>query len=645
VAGREPRRVPYVPALDGLRAIAVIAVLLYHADLGWIPGGFLGVEIFFVISGYLITLLLVSEHEQNGRLSFRRFWFRRARRLLPAVFALLLVVSLTVVLFVREQAARTRGDVLAGLTYTTNWYLTFTNTSYFESFGRPPMLQHLWSLAVEEQFYLVWPLVLALLLWVCKRRPERMVVPMLGMVLVSTVLMAVLYNPSDPSAVYYGTHTRTAGLILGAAFALFWRPGYLDRGPVAARGRTLDLVGLGGLAVLGLIMATVGDQDALLYRGGFLVVGLATLACIAMATHPGSLVARFLSIGPIVWVGTRSYAIYLWHWPVYVLTRPGIDVPWSPGITLVVRLLITGVLAELSYRLIESPIRNGAVRRWLTRLYRARGDDRRRRLRTTRWVTAGILLAILVSVIGLASARPQASAVQRSIEAGQSALAATQTSIASPASPPDQGVAPEASVATVSTTTIPGATATAASATTAPATTTPASTAAPATVATTAAPVKPIGTIAIGDSVMLGAAPQLKAMLGNDSYIDAHVGRQFREATGMIDSLAASGQLGNTVIVHLGNNGTVDADTVDAVLDRLGNVPKVLVVNVRVDRDWQDSVDAILAARVPAHKNAALVDWYAASDGHPEYFYDDQTHLRPAGAQAYAAMIKSALGT
>ena len=160
----------------------------------------------------------------------------------------------------------------------------------------------------------------------------------------------------------------------------------------------------------------------------------------------------------------------------------------------------------------------------------------------------------------------------------------------------------------------------------------------------TTAPVHPIGTIAVGDSVMLGAAPQLKAVLGDDSYIDAHVGRQFKEAVSMVDAWAAGGQLGNTVIIHLGNNGTVDADTVDAVLDRLGDVPRVLVVNVRVDRPWQDSVDAILAARVPAHKNAALVDWYAASDGHPEYFYDDQTHLRPAGAQAYAAMIKAALG-
>jgi lysophospholipase L1-like esterase len=327
---------------------------------------------------------------------------------------------------------------------------------------------------------------------------------------------------------------------------------------------------------------------------------------------------------------------------VYVLTRPGIDVPWSPGVTLIVRLAITGVLAELSYRLIENPIRRGAVRKWLTGLYRARGEDRRHRLRTTRWVVGGVTLAIVVSAIGLAHAKPQASAVQRSIEAGQNALSVSQTTIApatgDPTSTTTPGAGPTPTVAGAAITTAPDASATSVPATAAP----PSS--APATVATAAAPSAAISAIAIGDSVMLGAAPQLKAVLGPDSYIDAHVGRQFKEAVGMIDSFAANGQLGKTVIVHLGNNGTVNAETVDDVLDRLGNVPRVLVVNVRVDRDWQDSVNATLAARVPAHPNAVLVDWFAASDGHPEYFYDDGTHLRPVGAEAYAATIKAALG-
>ena len=503
-----------------------------------------------MISGYLITLLLVTEHEQNGRISLRRFWFRRARRLLPAAYALLLVVSLTVVIFVREQAEQTRGDVIAGLTYTTNWYLVFTGQSYFQSFGRPSLLQHLWSLAVEEQFYLVWPLILVGLLVLCKRRPERMAIPMLAMVAASTVLMAVLYDAADPSRAYFGTDTRAGGLILGATFALFWRPGYLHRGAVAAKGRILDLVGLAGLAALAVIMATVADQDAILYRGGFLVVGLSTLACIAMATHPGSLVAKVLSIRPVVWVGTRSYAIYLWHWPVYCLTRPGVDVPWSPGPTLVVRLVLTGVLAELSYRLVEGPIRHGALRQWATKLYRAKGQDRQRRLRTTRWVAGTLSIAIVVSVVGLADAKPHASAVEREHQ-GRPERAehadvggAGGTAHPMPASPPPwprhvrrRPPRPPASI---------------------PRRRRPPPCPPPPTPPRRPPCRRAIHTIAIGDSVMLGAAPQLKDVLGPDSYVDAHVGRQFKEAASMVDWFAANGKLGQVVIVHLGNNGTVE---------------------------------------------------------------------------------------
>jgi peptidoglycan/LPS O-acetylase OafA/YrhL len=615
----------------------VVAVLVYHASLGWLKGGFLGVEVFFVISGYLITLLLVNEHERTGSIGFKRFWFRRARRLLPAVYTLLLVVSITVVLFVRDQAVRTRGDVIAGLTYTTNWYLISSGTSYFDSFGRPPLLRHLWSLAVEEQFYLLWPLLLALLLVVCKRRPERMAIPMLAMVIGSTVLMAVLYNPVDPSRVYYGTDTRAGGLILGALLALFWRPSYLRRGPVAERGPTLDVVGMAGLVVLAAVMMTVGDQDALLYRGGFLIVGLATLACIAMATHPRSRVAKVLGLTPILWIGTRSYSIYLWHWPVYVLTRPGIDVPWSPAETFAVRLILTGVLAELSYRFIERPIRRGAIHRWFSGLWRSTGPDRLRRLRTTRWVTIGLTAAILIGGVGLASAKSHAGAVERSIQAGQATLSAQTPvvdSTVAPAGPPTSTPGPDAATA-------------AGPADSAPPASDPASTAAapvaPTTAPPTTAPV-PIPAIAIGDSVMLGAAPELKKVLGPDSYIDAHVGRQFKEAVGMIDWFIQNGKLGRVVVIHLGNNGTVNAATVDDVLDRLGNVPKVVVLTVRVDREWQDSVNATLAARVPAHPNAVLLDWFTASADHPEYFYDDGTHLRPAGAAAYAAFIQTAAG-
>ena len=282
----------------------------------------------------------------------------------------------------------------------------------------------------------------------------------------------------------------------------------------------------------------------------------------------------------------------------------------------------------------ERPIRNGAIHRWFIRLWRSTGDDHLRRLRATRWAAVGLAAVVLVGAVGLAGAKSHAGEVERSIEAGQAALSA-QTTLAV-----DTPAAATTAVAPDTGTTIAGPARSGACAVvpSVPTTAIPPTTAPPTTVAA-------IPAIAIGDSVMLGAAPELKTMLGANSYVDAHVGRQFKEAETMVDWLSGTGRLGPLVILHLGNNGTVSASTVDDVLDRLGNVARVIVLNVRVDRDWQDSVNATLAARVPVHKNAVLLDWFTASAEHPEYFYDDGTHLRPAGAAAYTAFIQAAIGT
>jgi peptidoglycan/LPS O-acetylase OafA/YrhL/CubicO group peptidase (beta-lactamase class C family) len=357
-----PARIPYLPGLDGLRAIAVTGVLLYHAGLGAL-GGFLGVETFFVLSGFLITALLLAEWRAEGRVDLRTFWLRRARRLLPALFALLALTLVVASVVLPEEVADLGAQTLAALAYVTNWHLIATQQSYFDATLRPPLLQHLWSLAVEEQFYLLWPLLFTL--GIARLGRRGLLVATLAAAAASTAAMALLAEPgADPSRVYYGTDTRAAGLLLGAALALVWTPGVAPRLEHPAAGRLLDAAGLIALAGLGLAYALVNEQDPLLYRGGFTLVALATAVVVAACTHSrATLLPRLLGLAPLRWLGQRSYGIYLWHWPVFMLTRPMIDVSFDGPLFTVLRFAAVLLLAELSFRFVETPVRQGALAR------------------------------------------------------------------------------------------------------------------------------------------------------------------------------------------------------------------------------------------------------------------------------------------
>jgi peptidoglycan/LPS O-acetylase OafA/YrhL/CubicO group peptidase (beta-lactamase class C family) len=354
-------RLPYMPGLDGLRALAVAAVLLYHAEIG-VVGGFLGVEIFFVLSGFLITALLFAEWQQHGYIQLSGFWMRRARRLLPALFVMLTGTFALAWLLVPDELSGLRTDALAALGYVMNWRLVFSQQSYFDPMIRPSLLQNLWSLAVEEQFYLLWPV-----LFIAGMRYLRrfgLLAAILILAAASVVLMAWQYQPgADPSRIYYGTDTRAAGLLIGAALALAWPP---RRTPAAGRaGLVLD--GVGALALLGLLVAFVRvyEYHPWLYRGGFLLTAVGTAIVIVAAIHPRArLVPAILSWRTLRWIGLRSYGIYLWHWPIFMVTRPYQDVQFDGWPLLLLRFSLVLGLAALSYRFVELPIRQGAIERW-----------------------------------------------------------------------------------------------------------------------------------------------------------------------------------------------------------------------------------------------------------------------------------------
>lgn len=638
----KPNRLPYLPALDGLRALSVIAVLLYHAEVGWAKGGFIGVEVFFVISGYLITSLLIAEYRETGRIDLKNFWGRRARRLLPAVVALIVAGLAFTVIFLPDEVARLRRDALAAAGYVSNWYLIVDQQSYFESWGRPPLLRHLWSLAVEEQFYLVWPLAFAVLMRFL--RAPFVPVLLIAAATASAVLMAVLYEPgADPSRVYYGTDTRATGLLLGAAMAFVWRPG-ASAGRFCARAlpATAGTTGLVALAVLGL---TLDANGSFVYRGGLALVSIATLAVIVGATRPSAL-SRVIGIAPLRWAGTRSYGIYLWHWPLFMITRPDIDVPLDGIALLVLRFALTFALAEASYRLVESPIRNGLLNRVWRTIRSERCARLSQRLRDVSIAAATAAFAIVLGacvVSADAPGRPSYLPDDKYYEdpwADDYPIKPTwppKTPSASPSPAPTPSHSPTPAPTPMPVDPQPTDTPVV---TPAP---TPPPPPPPTPLPATPPPVTPARVFAIGDSVMLGAADTLAAHVPNCA-IDAEVGRQSWTAIDILRWRQSQGILGDAVVVHIGNNGTFTSAQFDEMMGILSNVPRVVIVNVRVPRDWEAGNNAVFAAGVARYSNAILVDWHGASAGNPALFWEDSIHLRPEGANLYASLIAQALG-
>lgn len=363
----------YMPGLDGLRAIAVLAVIVFHLGFHWAPGGLLGVGIFFTLSGYLITDILLSQLSQRGRIDMPRFWLARARRLLPALFVMLAIVTAWVTIFGPAQPDQFRKAVLSSAFYVNNWEQIFANVSYFARFAPEGPLNHLWSLSVEEQFYILWPFLLLLGVKLVHERPlpsgvrPRLAVVAIVLALVSSIEMAILYHPSlDPSRIYYGTDTRAGGLLFGAALAMVWPSRRLSRRIAPQARNLLDGLGVLGLLVIAVMIWQVGEFDRFLYQGGFIVLSLATVLVLMPLAHPACRLGSWLGTPPLRWVGVRSYGIYLWQTPIIVLTGPGSKPPEGLlGKALQVAAILA--IAGLSWHFVEEPIRHGAIGRFFAR--------------------------------------------------------------------------------------------------------------------------------------------------------------------------------------------------------------------------------------------------------------------------------------
>ena len=576
----------YIHSVDGLRAVAVIAVLLYHLGIDWIPGGFLGVDLFFVISGYVITGLILDSIARSGTLDLRAFYLSRIRRLVPALVAMLVFTTLFIGVYAPDTVRRFLADIPYVMTGSMNWALVSRQQDYFEAIGRPPLLQHTWSLAVEAQFYLIWPLVLLFILRYFGKKNipfAALAIAIASGVTLFAYSIRIDTQESAISHVYFGTDTHSIGLFLGSALAVSWQPQNLTR-EISKRAQDfIDLIGVVGLLGLFSTFLFINENDPTLYRIAFPLSALFGCATLISVVHPASRFAPILSTRPLIWIGERSYGIYLWHWIVFQLTRPSIDLVGDDWALYALRVLIVFALADISLRYIEIPVRRGYFELWFRGMkYRTKAVRLRQQLSTITAVLVTIAATSLVSI----------NAMERADQiAAQEKAAVTDNN----SDDVDQVI--------------------------------------------TAADTP--GLWVTGDSVILGIRNVL-AQYERIELINARVGRQINE---LIEVAKTDQQFvgKSPVVLNLGNNNKLVESDVVKLMEIVKDQPKIIVVNTAVPRSWKESNNALINSVVSRYPNTTVIDWASLSENHPEYFATDGVHLNPPGVNAYVSAIREVL--
>jgi len=578
----------YIPAIDGLRAISVIAVLLYHLTLPWWPGGFLGVDLFFVISGYVITRLILDSIERSSALDLRKFYRSRIRRLFPALIFMVVTTTLFIGVWAPETVKRFVSDLPFLFTGLMNWALVAREQDYFSTIGRPPLLQHTWSLAVEIQFYLLWPLILLFVLRFFGKK--RIPAFALFFALASGTLL-FLYSvkidaesSSSVSHVYFGSDTHSIGLFLGAALAVRWIPRNFSADIEEGAKNFIDGFGIAAFIGLLSLFLFVDPNDPTLYRIAFPLTAIFGCMALMSLVHPASRLARQFTRAPMMWIGERSYGIYLWHWVVFQVTRPSVDLVGEDWALYSLRILIVFALADISYRWIEVPVRNGAIELWIKGL-KYRTPVVRARQKS--------LVAIAVVALFAATTTVSINAIERSNEATDAAARSVDENGSGSDFDP------------------------------------------------VASPNGKTGLWIAGDSVILGIRSLLEGYEPVD-LINARVGRQLPELIDVV-RVDVKSVPESIAIVNLGNNGAISEDRVRELFELLKNQPYFVVVNAAVPRGWREANNEIITSVIDEYPNGRLVDWDRISTDRPEYFAPDGVHLVPTGANVYVSSILEVL--
>lgn len=597
----------YVTGIDGVRTLAVLGVIIYHLLPTTLPGGYLGVPLFLLISGYFVTLQLVRQMDQTGGIQLTKFYLKRLRRLYPVLIVMLTVTTAYITLFARDLLHNIKSTIATNLLWVYNWWEIGHGQSYFDRFNGESPFTHLWTLGVEAQFYFLWPLILFMLFLILRKR-SKIKWTVFILAVASAVEMALLFDPQNINRVYYGTDTRAFSLLLGSWLALCWPIDHLNANLTAHAARILDGVGIGALLITLLGFFTLPGQSSWTYRGGMFFYSLIGMILIATIVHPDSHMNRWLTNPFFTWIGQRSYGIYVYQLPVMVFYERVIEIGRHPVINALVECLLILAISEFSYRLVEQPLAHyqwrylpASIRHWID----FKMHD------WHQWLKVGpVVIICFIALCGLMmpSKPAKKSAVQTRIEKSRQATAAKNKQIA-------KGKTAKVNVNSKSLQKKYGLTSNQLKA------------------------ASELKVTAIGDSVMADASQDIQEIMPH-AYVDAEVGRQGSATPAVIKDLKAKGQLQKNVILNLGTNGAMDSQTINDILTAIGKDHQVYWITPHVPtRDWEQTVCDQIKQAAKQNANVHVIDWNQAANGHAEWFAQDKVHMNEQGNAYFTQLI------
>ena len=603
----------YLPSIDSLRALAVLAVIIYHVDVNYLPGGFLGVDLFFVLSGYLISSLIIKEYRKTGSINLYNFYLRRARRLLPAVYFMITVGIILMVMFNEVLLKKSHLDAIFGYIYSSNWWYIFHKLDYFDSFGSQSPFKHLWSLAIEEQFYMIFPLLFLLINSKKKGKDgtyklsKSFLYIVLGLIFVSLITHILLFDINNISRIYFGTDTRAFSLLVGVVGAILYPMDKLNTKITPQENIVYSVVSLISITTLITIMIYTSEYNTWLYRGGFLLVAILGIIIIISSGKQHTIMAKLLSFNPVVFIGKISYSLYLWHFPILVLTTPVSEIGNPNNFYVILRVILTFIVAIISYVFVETPIRKLGFKNYVSVIYKKIIIKSKKTKKTVASIAVIVSLLFVMGILGK-SVPYLSTAFVKEVESNKESQFVNKGDNNKENNQNQDNKKDENKDDKNDNNNTEK---------------------------------KYSSVVVIGDSLTVDIGEKFQEIYPG-AVIDGKIGRQLYVAVDEAKGYSQYNNENSAIIFQLGTNGPFTESQIEDLL-KVFDKADIYFVNIKVPRAWEKTVNTALQEAKEKHSNVNIIDWYSVANSGKDLFEPDRVHLNQTGVTEMVTLIQKNL--